>query len=309
MSMERPSSPHPKTAQVRACEIPLVAGRTPVAMAFIIGVEGPSYRPPGACMIVWDDGHRTGTLSSGCIDQDIAAHAEAVAETGKAKCLRYGLGSPFLDLVLPCGGGLDILVVPPPKAEHLQNILADVAARRSFFLWLGLEGVLNEPSASAKLALTVLPDPRFLVFGKGPEAVAFTAMAAGAGYDTVLASPDEETLQRAPSASRRVHLTGPSSFTSLDLDAQTAGVLFFHDHDMETVILQWLLASNAFYIGAQGSHRAAARRLERLRAAGLGEDALQRLHGPIGVIPSARDARTLAASVLAEILGLATTVQ
>ncbi|WP_237562526.1 XdhC family protein, partial [Glutamicibacter soli] len=79
----------------------------------------------------------------------------------------------------------------------------------------------------------------------------------------------------------------------------------FHDHDWEPAILKGALATPGFYIGSQGSQRAAATRRVALAELGVPEDRIARLHGPVGLIRSARDARVLAVSVLAEVLDVA----
>ena len=142
-----------------------------------------------------------------------------------------------------------------------------------------------------------------VVFGKGPEAATFAALAASAGYPALLLSPDAETLAAGAAAGcATVHLTGPDWPADLAADPWTAVTLFFHDHDWEPPILAAALATPAFYIGAQGSRRSADLRLIALQARGLGPGDLARLKGPVGLIPSARDAGTLAVSVLAEVL-------
>ncbi|MBD9525624.1 XdhC family protein [Paracoccus sp. PAR01] len=295
-----PNRPTDLTDKVRASDLPL-SDKTPAAMAFIVGVDGPSYRPVGACMVLDGDGGWRGSLSSGCIDRDIGHHAAEVARSGQSRLLRYGAGSPFRDLELPCGGGLDIRILPAPSLDIVARLAADMAARRPLRLWIGKELRLIAGEKGA-LELSVLPDPRFAVFGKGPEALAFARMTSGAGYDTTLASPDPETLAGVGAGAVTVRLGGAASLKLVPVDAYTAGVVFFHDHDDEPAILRQLLAGPAFYIGAQGSRRAAAHRLEVLRGMGVSEHQLARLRGPIGLIPSTRDPRTLAASVLAEVL-------
>lgn len=99
------------------------------ALALITGTEGPSYRPLGAVMAVLADGRRIGTLSSGCIEKDIALHALATLKSGVPKSVRYGRGSPFIDIKLPCGGGLDILLVPRPDRMVLGRITKSRAKR------------------------------------------------------------------------------------------------------------------------------------------------------------------------------------
>ena len=101
----------------------LLAAPDGAVLAVIAGVEGPSYRPVGAMMAVFSESERAGTLSSGCIESDIALHAMAAAENGAPRLLRYGRGAPFVDIQLPCGGGLDILLLPNPD-RALQTKVA-----------------------------------------------------------------------------------------------------------------------------------------------------------------------------------------
>lgn len=291
----------------------LLASSDPAVLAVIAGVEGPSYRPVGAIMAVFSDGQRVGTLSSGCIESDIALHAADVAQTGTAQMLRYGRGSPFLDIQLPCGGGLDILLVPAPDRDVLEQLAEQRAARTPCALRFDLpSGAMQIRPASATVratdSLTVLfePDIRFLVFGKGPEASTFAALVQSAGYPNLLLSPDTETLENgAQSGCATQHLVAQRFPDDVSADDRTAVVLFFHDHEWEPPLLSGAIDSDAFYIGAQGSQRARDARHMALEAMGIPAADVARLHGPVGLIPSARDAGTLAVSVLAEVLAKA----
>ena len=93
-------------------------------LAMITRIDGPSYRPLGAMMAVMVGGRRVGTLSSGCVEADIALHAEKARLTGKPFSVIYGKGSPFADISLPCGGGLEILLVPAPDKAVLAELHA-----------------------------------------------------------------------------------------------------------------------------------------------------------------------------------------
>ena len=147
---------------------------------------------------------------------------------------------------------------------------------------------------------------RFVIFGKGPEACAFSALVQSVGYPNLLVSPDDESRAIAVAAGCDTQSIDLPDFPAdVHVDARTAIVLFFHDHDWEPPILHHALGTNAFYIGAQGSWNAREVRLAALRELGCKDAALDRLHGPVGLVPSARDARTLAVSVLAEVLGTA----
>jgi len=89
----------------------------------------------------------------------------------------------------------------------------------------------------------------------------------------------------------------------LAADPWTAVLLLFHDHEWEHALLEWALSTPAFYIGAQGGAPARIERLTRLRAGGLGDEQLERINSPVGLIPRARDPQVLALSVLAEVVG------
>lgn len=291
-------------------------------LAIITGVEGPSYRPVGAAMAISAAGERAGTLSSGCIEADIALHARAVLEEGRPRAIRYGRGSPFRDIELPCGGGLDILLVPEPDAAVLREIVRRREARDPVTLeidpaagalalaetgetgWAGETGQTGEAGgAGARFRVRYTPRLRFVVFGKGPEAGTFAALVQSAGYPNMLLSPDAETRDAAAALGCATRALTQAVFPGdLAVDPWTAVVLFFHDHDWEPPILAGALQTEAFYIGAQGSRRARDARLLTLEAMGVGPEGIARLHGPVGLIPSARDAGTLAVSVLAEIL-------
>jgi xanthine dehydrogenase accessory factor len=283
-------------------------------LAVISGVDGPSYRPVGAMMAILSDGTRVGSLSSGCIENDLVLQAEKARATGKPLTVLYGQGSPFMDIKLPCGGGLEIVLVPNPD----RAVLADLAKHRRDRqpCTARLDTLTGEMAVGAggdtgltgtNLQIRLRPDVKFYIFGKGPEASTFAALVQSAGYDNLLLSPDDETLNSGKSGgSPTVKMKSARFPTDNRPDRWSAVVLFFHDHEWEPPILKAALETQAFYIGAQGSQRARDNRLEELAKLGVGPDAIKRLKGPIGLVPSARDARTLAVSVLAEILAVRT---
>lgn len=294
----------------------LPEGVTPgCVLAVIAATGGPSFRPVGASMIVMADGTCFGALSSGCIDRDVAHHASRALRTNTPRQLRYGRGSPFMDIQLPCGGSLDIVLMPIPDIFRLMPLHDALAARQETILGLNIAwgDVFLDPASENvtedDLRLHIRPDTRFVVFGAGTEAAAFATMAAAAGYDTVLLSPDADTLAMArrqtPGLISR-QITSSTVPGDIGIDRYTAIALFFHSHGWEPDILRQMLGSDAFYIGAQGSLRTATTRIATLRTMGVSEAALDRIKGPIGVIPSTRDPRTLAVSVLAEVLSCET---
>lgn len=282
-------------------------------LAVIARTEGPSYRPEGAMMAVLPNGDLVGSLSSGCIESDIACQAADARQTGKPKLLRYGKGSPFIDLVLPCGGSLQVLLLPKPDKPVLRAVADNLLARKACAIKINVQtGAMDvaapdeQPSSSDMLVVKLQPDLRFLIFGKGPEASAFASLTGAMSYPHLLLSPDKHTLDVAADQGCQTQLlSNPALPPDLAVDEFSAVVLFFHDHDWEPEILSAALDTPAFYIGAQGSRRARDSRLNALAQMGIPPAQLSRLRGPIGLIPSARDASTLAVSVLAEILSTA----
>ncbi|MBL4557166.1 MAG: hypothetical protein JKP98_08680 [Rhodobacteraceae bacterium] len=165
------------------------------------GVEGPSYRPLGGHGIPagrW----RAGTLSSGCVEADLALHADRALAGRAPVALRYGRGSPFADIQLPCGGGLDILLVPRPDPAVMAALMDRRAARLPVTLAVGGETgalALSESGETGwkedSFLIRFEPALRLVVFGKGPEAATFAALVQSAGYPNLLLSPDGETLE------------------------------------------------------------------------------------------------------------------
>ena len=278
-------------------------------LAVITQTEGTSYRTIGTMMAFAPDGKRTGSLSSGCIEDDIADHAAKALTTGHAIPLRYGLGSPFFDLKLPCGGGLSILLIPNPDRTLLTTLLNLGTRRQTATLSIGLTDgslALTDAAQPGRLLIRIEPELRFWVYGHGVEAISFALMTQAAGYDVTLFG--QESLQSDLSRIGPLNVQTVTSFRSHICpapDSRTAITLFFHDHENEARILSQFLPSDAFFIGAQGSLRARTHLLADLGALGVSPEHLSRLRPDFGLIPSCRDPRTLAVSVMAHVLSVA----
>ncbi|WP_052699693.1 XdhC family protein [Martelella endophytica] len=290
-------------ASVQVCEadFPLRAALAAdrACLAVITRVEGASYRPAGAAMVITADGTTTGSLSSGCIERDVVLHALAAIETNTPKRLIYGRGSSFIDLQLPCGGGLEITLIPHPSRPVLERAATRLAGRRIAAVAIGEDGRLGEMPTGGDLIVRLVPGLRLLVFGKGPEPRTFAALAKAAGQDVTLYSPDAETRAGIDHAFPLNQGQWP---VGVEIDDRTAVALFFHDHDWEPPLLKHALKSPALFVGAQGSARARQKRADALAAEGVCAAALARLARPFGLVASARDPHSLAAGVLAQVM-------
>lgn len=266
----------------------------PVALVAVTKTAGGGVRAPGALMAVREHGARCGYISGGCIDHDVALRAVECLKSGKGMTLRYGVGSPILDLRLPCGGTIEVQIFPDAPREAVQRCQIDLESRRP--------AALSFPALER--SFSYLPKLRVRIAGGGADALALARLVAASGFELILqlrTSEDLEVAKRSglPAA---VALGSPAEPPAIEDDAWTAFVLMLHDPDWEAALLKQALAGKAFYIGAVGSQRALARRTASLLAAGVGEPEIGRIRGPIGLIAAMRSASMLAVSVLAEII-------
>lgn len=294
-------------------EAELAAGR-PAALVTITGLDGPFSRPLGAQLAVAGDKRFAGSISGGCLEQALTEEAQIAMKEGTNRTLRYGRGSPYLDVRLPCGGGIDLYVDVGVDRTQLQRAIALGRARKTFsFLFdptskrstLRIEE--SEVRAKAgEFERRFEPKLRIVLAGRGWEIVAMSQLARTADAEIVVASQEPATLEFCkPYAHELIALTVPQATPKLPLDKHTAVACLFHEHEWEAPLLLDALRSEAFYVGALGSRQTHERRLETLRALGAGPDDIARLKGPIGLFAS-RDPRTLAVSALAEILAVHT---
>ena len=283
-------------AAVRAALAALQAGRRCV-LATIVGVEGASPRPMGAQMAVTEDGAWTGYISGGCLESAVAQEALKTLRTGRAEVVRYGRGSKYFDIVLPCGSGIDLHIEPAPDMEALANVAAALDRRAPATLALTL------PDGS-RFERRYTPTLRVIAAGRGPAVAGLLDLAAAMGFETAAFSPDAELVERAAVRwDAGAPLTGLGDPVGLDGDACSAVVLLFHDHHWETALIRSALATDCFYIGAMGSRRTHEQRVALLREDGVTDAAIARVRGPIGLFAGARRPGDLALSVLAEIVG------
>jgi len=256
------------------------------ALCTIVGIDGSFLRRIGAQLSVGRDGTLAGDMADNCLNEELASQAKTAMETGEAKLLRYGAGSPFIDFRLPCGAGLDILVDPSPDRSALAACVAQLEARQSASLALPLDS-----DGELLTSRSYIPAPRFVILGSGSECPALVRLAEAQGISADWREAGQDlALNQVPSG--------------LSVDSWTAVLLLFHDHEWEHTLLEWALKTPAFYIGAQGGAPARESRLERLRGSGHGDAELARIHSPVGLIPRARDPGVLALSVMAEVIGV-----
>lgn len=283
------------------------------ALVAIAGVIGSSSRDPGTLMAVSESGAWCGSLSGGCIEAAVVGEARRAIEQRQPDLLRLGAGSPLIDIRLPCGGGLDLLIVPDPDAGAVARALHLLDQRQTIAVVTGLDGAFLVTAAEAAgraewdgavLTLRIDPMLRIVAIGQGEEVVALARQGLAYGAEVLALTPDPGAAELVAQLGATTHrLLTPAPSPLLQTDDTTAVVFLFHDHDWEQALLRQVLDQPALVIGAMGSRRTHALRLEALRAAGVPEPRLARIEGPIGLIPMTRDPDSLALSVLAQVAG------
>jgi xanthine dehydrogenase accessory factor len=284
------------------------------ALVTLVGIDGTTPRPLGAQMAVAEDGRFCGYLSGGCLEQAVVVEAREVIRQRQNRLVRYGRGSAYLDLKLPCGSGLDLYFDRGLDAGLVADLSSRRAAREPFRLATDLatgvtsiETLKGEAQPSSGLSgsvfsRTCLPPLRVLIAGGGPALVAIASLLSAAGIETEIYSPDDASRADLAASGRNVHpLADAAMIDAAALDRWTAAIVAFHEHDWEAPVLARILRSPCFYIGVMGSKAAHESRIGQLRSLGLSPQALARLRSPVGMIPGAKSRITLAAGILAEV--------
>lgn len=284
-----------------------------VALVTITAVEGSSMRAPGTHMAVAEDGQAAGSISAGCVERAIVAEAVDTLRAGTARHVRFGAGSPYVDLRLPCGGALDVLITPTPDPAIARRAIKLFGQRRPFLLSLPFDGgaiALREEfpawrSRSDEISFTVrhLPPLAITIIGHGAVVPAMhdIAQAAAALVRVITHDHDLADELRARNVDVEV-LSTTDQPVDLRADAWTAIPFLFHDHDWETTLMAQALASPAFYVGAMGSRATHKRRSATLRRRGVPDPQIDRLRAPIGLIHASRLPEILALSTMTEIV-------
>jgi xanthine dehydrogenase accessory factor len=280
------------------------------ALATLVNVDGSAPRPRGSQMAIRADGEAVGNLTGGCAEAAIIAEAQARLAAGTNRLLRYGKGSPYIDIQLPCGSGIDVFFDVTLPLADLTLIVDANATRRPATLIFHLDTLLaraqlapDSSDTAHRWARLCEPPLRIVACGKGPLVPLIAQLGSVAEFEVAVFSSEAQTLELArPYATSTLALTTPAAFQCGELDRWTAFVSLFHEHDWDPPILAQALASKCFYIGALGSQRTAAARRESLLALGLDAAAIARIRGPVGLNIGARSPPEIALAILGEII-------
>lgn len=280
------------------------------ALATIVYVDGSAPRPLGSQMAINERGEAVGNLTGGCAEAAIVADAGACIAAGANRMVRYGKDSPYIDLRLPCGSGIDVFFDVTLATEDLEALLRAAAAREPIGLGFDFGAlragtVAGEDSAGYAWVRVFEPVTRLYAVGKGPVLPLVAQLGQIAEFEIVAMSPEAATLELARPYAREARLlTTPETFHCGRLDRWTAFLSLFHEHEWEPPVLIEALRTDCFYLGALGSRRAAQIRRAALRAAGVSDSDIARIRAPVGMAIGARSPPEIALAILTEVVAV-----
>ncbi len=287
-----------------------------VWLVTVIETWGSAPRPPGALLALRRDGLVVGSVSGGCVEDDLIDRVRHGERVGKASLINYGVSKEeAARFGLPCGGNLRLIQEPLQNVAWIDDVLARTARHELVSRRLDLDsGVVTVHPASRGDAfsfdgrtLRALFGPRWrlLVIGAGQLSRVLASMALAVDFEVICCDPREEYNLTWDVANTTFSKAMPDDLVvSLQLDPHSAVVALTHDPKLDDMVLLEALKSPAFYIGALGSRGNNAKRKERLALFDLTPAEIERLHGPVGLDLGARTPAEIAVSILAEVISV-----
>ena len=283
----------------------------------VIKTWGSSPRPIGATLAICDDGTVIGSVSGGCIEDDLIerVRTQGIQRT-VPEIVSYGISADEAHRFgLPCGGTIELAIEPLSEhsriAELLQRLEQHQLVQRRVDLRSG-EVTLSEAAPGAQMqvseqAMVTLHGPRWrlLIIGAGQLSRFLAQIATAMDYHVIVCDPREE--YRAGwhvDGVQLVHAMPDDLVIDMKLDHRSAVVALTHDPKLDDLALMEALKSDAFYVGAIGSRVNNAKRRERLLEFDVTPAQLERLHGPIGLYIGSKTPAEIAISILAEMTAI-----
>ena len=299
------------------------------ALAMVSQTWGSAPRPPGSLLFVTDSGDMAGSVSGGCVEGDVLATALDLDPNSKPRELAFGVTNEDAWAAgLACGGEIRVVLLPLRRQDLalLHDMETGLKSRRSFALTIAMEnGALALSSSTVgktsvlrlddngetldaaskdvprTIELNLAPLPHLIISGVVHLSDILSRMALLADYDVTLVDPRPAFTDGRRLAAAKLVADWPDAISS-GFDLLTAAIALTHDPKIDDILLSEALKSECFYIGALGSRKSHAARLERLSAQGFGDHELARIKGPIGYAIGSKGPGEIASSILSEII-------
>lgn len=293
------------------------AAGQPAALATLVKVEGSSYRRPGARLLLRADGTRIGSISGGCLEEDVMERARRVLATGRPELAVYDTTAEN-DLVwgvgLGCQGVVRVFLeqVPAIRPDWVAALRGNLHERRDTSLLVEYAGPAPGGTRLAGTAgpgdtlfhETIPAPPALIICGAGDDAQPLARLAKEAGWHVTVADSRSAyaTADRFPGADRIIAAPLAEIPTTLRLDARTFAVVMTHRYVDDREFLRMLLPRDCAYLGQLGPRTRTDRLLAELKADGLAPTSAQlaKLHAPVGLDLGGSTPETVALAILAE---------
>ena len=287
-----------------------------VWLVTVIETWGSAPRPPGALLCLRADGLVVGSVSGGCVEDDLIDRLRHGERVDKPSLITYGVTKEeAARFGLPCGGNLRLVQEPLQSVAWIDEVLARTARHELVARRLDLNTGLVVVEAASRgdaftfdgVSLCALFGPRWrlLIVGAGQLSRIVAHMAVALDFEVICCDPRDEYNLTWDVPNTTFSKAMPDDLVlELELDPHSAVVAVTHDPKLDDLVLLEALKSPAFYIGALGSRGNTAQRRERLALFDLSPAEIDRLHGPIGLDIGAKTPAEIAVAILAEIVAV-----
>jgi xanthine dehydrogenase accessory factor len=288
-----------------------------VVLATVVKTWGSAPRPIGALTAIREDGMVVGSVSGGCVEDDMIERVRRRELVGdKPATTSYGVSAEQARRFgLPCGGTLELVVEPLGAASELDELLARVESHELVVRILNMDtghvdiapGKWSDQlSFDGKTLFSVHgPHWRLLIVGAGQLSKYLAQMAQALGYHVTVCDPREEYANTWDVPGAELTRGMPDDVViAMNLDAHSAAVTLTHDPKLDDMALLEALKSPAFYVGAIGSKKNNEARRRRLADFDLAEREIDRLHGPVGLKIGSKTPPEIAIAILAEMTAI-----
>jgi xanthine dehydrogenase accessory factor len=289
-----------------------------VWLVTVVKTFGSSPRQPGALLVLREDGVLVGSVSGGCIEDDLVDKAQSgELPTQQAELMVYGVTREEAQRFnLPCGGTLELIIEPVKNTVWVDEILNAINNHRLIKRDLQLASLQTQCSdakvtdptvqiTDQQLSVVYGPRWRLLIIGAGQTSVYLANMAQALDYQVSVCEPRDAMIESwdVPNV-ELLNMMPDDAVLAMQPDAHTAIVALTHDPKLDDMALLEALKSAAFYVGALGSKKNNANRRKRLAMFDLSAGEIERLHGPVGLPIGSRTPPEIAIAILAELIEL-----
>lgn len=289
----------------------------PVAIATVVQTWGSAPRPVGSWLAIRADGQVAGSVSGGCVEDDLIRRVQTeILTRNTPEMVVYGVTQQeAARFGLPCGGTLRLLVEPKPELAVLEKLLENISShqitRRSVNLSTGKStltlGDRNDEfvCTEQEMQTTYGPRWRMVIIGAGQLSLYTADFALASDFEVIVIDPREEYAEGLNRSDITFSKGMPDDvLLEIGVDSHTAVVALTHDPKLDDMALMEALKSPAFYVGALGSRKNTQKRKERLLEFDLSQEQIEKLHGPVGLYIGALTPPEIAVSILAEVIAV-----